>query len=147
MKTKHDPLSYDQIISLLSIYESEWEHRNNLFWTQTIRFFYISIIVMFLPNIAGYLSITLPPVPSFLFPAIGIVFSTLSLFISMSYGKRVEAISKTYISTINFLPEPYRPVKIKDLLLGKYFTRRHTSVFPVILYVISAMVGIVLLFV
>ena len=79
MNQNQTNLNNDQIISLLSIYESEWEHRNNLLWSQVFRFFYFSILIMILPNITDYLSISLPNIQPKLFPIVGILSATLSL--------------------------------------------------------------------
>lgn len=145
MDQKQENLSYDQIISLLSIYESEWEHRNNILWTQTFRLFYLSIFIMILPNITEYLSITLPDIPIIFFPIIGIIASTLSFFMSISYSKRLEASSETYKNINNLLPYKYRRVKLKNVKYGKYFIRRHTVIIPIIIYIISLVIGSVLI--
>ncbi len=79
MNQNQTNLNNDQIISLLSIYESEWEHRNNLLWSQVFRFFYFSILIMILPNITDYLSISLPNIQPKLFPIVGILSATLSV--------------------------------------------------------------------
>lgn len=145
MDQKQENLSYDQVISLLSIYESEWEHRNNILWTQTFRFFYLSIFIMVLPNITEYLSITLPDIPIIFFPIIGIITSTLSFFLSISYSKRLEASSETYKNINNLLPYKYRRVKLKNIKYGKYFIRRQTVIIPVIIYIISLVIGSILI--
>ena len=147
MKKNKHKLSYDQILSLMSIYENEWEHRNNLFWSQTFRFFYLTVFIMALPNITSYLKITLPKLPPHFFPAIGFLVATLALYISIGYNKRLVAIANTYGNMINLLPEPYRRVKLVDIPNGKYFVKRLTSIIPFIMYVISLIVGIVLILV
>lgn len=139
-------LNYDQIISLLSIYESEWEHRNNILWSQVFRFFYLSIFIMVLPNITNYLSISLPEIEPKLFPIVGILSATMSLLFSLSYSKRLQASSDTYKKVNNFLPTEYQLVKLEDIKYGKYFTKRQTTIIPIIIYVLSLVIGVVLLF-
>ena len=131
MNQNDEKLNYDQIISLLSIYENEWEHRNNMLWSQIFKFFYFSIFAMILPNITEYLSISLPSIK--MFPFIGLICSSLSFFMSLSYSKRLETSSKTYNNINNMLPIQYRRVKLKDLKNGNFFTKRHTITTPITL--------------
>lgn len=145
MCKEQENLNYDQIISLLSVYESEWEHRNNILWSQVFKFFYISIFIMVLPNITTYLSINLPELPSKLFPIVGILSSTLSYIVSLSYSKRLEASSETYKQINSFLPDKYRRVKLKNIKYGKYFMFRHTTIIPLILYIVTIIIGVVLI--
>lgn len=145
MKNESEKLSYDQIISLLSIYESEWEHRNNILWSQTFKFFYLSLFIMILPNITSYLSVTLPNIPSKLFPILGFIASTFSFIASRSYSKRLEAISETYKKVNHFLPESYRRFGLMDIKHGKYFMFRHTNIFPAILYIATIFIAIILI--
>ncbi len=146
MNQNQTNLNNDQIISLLSIYESEWEHRNNLLWSQVFRFFYFSILIMILPNITDYLSISLPNIQPKLFPIVGILSATLSLLFSLSYSKRLEASSETYKKVNNLLPCKYQRVKLANIKYGKYFTKRHTTIIPFIIYAISFIIGFVLFF-
>lgn len=145
MGQNQEKLNYDQIISLLSIYESEWEHRNNIIWSQIFKFFYLSIFVMVLPNITEYLAISLPNIPVKLFPFIGFILSTLSFAMSLSYSKRLEASSETYNNINNMLPIEYRRVRLKNLKHGKYFVLRHTIIIPSTLYAISLIIGVILI--
>ena len=145
MKSEFEKLSYDQVISLLSIYESEWEHRNNILWSQTFKFFYFSLFVMVLPNITSYLEITLPNVPTRLFPILGLIASTFSFVASRSYSKRLEAISETYKKVNNLLPQVYRRISLKNIKHGKYFMFRHTDIFPVIMYIVTIIIAIILI--
>ena len=128
-------LTNAEIISLYAVYESEWEHRNNILWVQTFRFFFISIFVMVLPNISSYLSIKLPVLPTKLFSVLGIIISTISYVISLSYGKRLQAISKSLTNLNNFLPHEYRRVRLENVHLGKYFKFRQTILFPLLIYI------------
>ena len=139
-------LNYDQIISILAIYESEWEHRNNTLWSQVFRFFYLSIFIMVLPNITNYLSISLPNIQPKLFPIVGIFSSTISLIFSLSYSKRLEAISETYKKVNNLLPSELQRIKLSDIKYGKYFMKRHTTIIPFIIYAISLIIGFTLIF-
>ena len=146
MSNEKEQLSYDQIISLLSIYEDEWEHRNDILWSQIFRFFYFSVFTMILPNITTYLSISLPKIPLKLFPIIGIFIATLSYILSLSYSKRLEASSKTYKKINDLLPEKYRRIGLESIKYGKYFKTRHTIIIPFLIYIISLTIGITLFF-
>lgn len=138
-------LDPDNIISLLAIYESEWEHRNNMLWSQLFKFFYLSLLIMILPNITASLSIAIPNIPGIIFPIVGILVATFSYVLSLSYSKRLEACSKTYQNIINMLPPPYRRINLENLKHGKYFKVRHTLIIPTIIYIIVLVVGIIII--
>lgn len=145
MSNEKEQLSYDQIISLLSIYENEYEHRDIMLWTHIFRFFYISILIMVIPNVSERLSINLPPVSPRVFPIIGMLISTISYLLSLSYQKRLEASSESFRKINNLLPEKYQRVKIDELKHGKYFKGRQAIIIPVIIYIISLIIGFTLL--
>lgn len=94
----------DNLISLMSVYLSEWCSRCELLWNHVFKFFYATLIVLFLPNIAGFIQIDLSAIPSVAFPVIAVIMSLVFLYVALGDGKRLEAISKTYQSMINLLP-------------------------------------------
>ena len=139
-------LTIDQTIALLSIYESEWEHRNNILWKQSFKFFYLSIIVMIIPNISEYLSLKLPNISTNIFPIAGIISATISLYIALGYNKRLEASAQTYWALIDKLPKEYHRIRLNSLKYGKYFAYRLSKLIPFILYCLICFIGAFLIF-
>ncbi len=43
-KQKHQKLNKDQIITLMEIYLSEWQHRDSMLWQQVFKYFYVTLI-------------------------------------------------------------------------------------------------------
>lgn len=56
-------LKIENVIELMNVYLSEWEHRDEMLWAQVFKHFYATLIVMFLPNIASFLNVDLPRFP------------------------------------------------------------------------------------
>ena len=54
----------EQIIALMSVYLSEWEHRDELLWTQVFKYFYATLVVIILPNATKFFGIELPEIKS-----------------------------------------------------------------------------------
>lgn len=108
-------LPYSEIIYLIDIYEREWEHRDSILWKQTYRMYYLSLIIMILPNISKYIGLTLPNIPPKIFPVIGLLLAFLSMIMSWSYGVRLEASSETYKNLMRKLPVSYRRINLNEL--------------------------------
>lgn len=108
-------LSYSEIIYLMDVYEREWEYRDNKLWKQTYRLFYFSLILILLPSISASIQIELPPIQPKVFTCIGLLLALIAIFISWSYGIRLEASSRTYMNLMRKLPHSYRRVKIDEL--------------------------------
>ncbi|RAZ94476.1 hypothetical protein DK853_34975, partial [Klebsiella oxytoca] len=83
-------------------------------WKQVFKYFYATLVVLFLPNIASFLGINLPEFPAVLFPLAALVLSLVFLYISIGYSKRLEASGNTYQKLINLLPEELRRVSVSD---------------------------------
>ena len=58
--------SVENLLDLMEIYLSEWEHRSEVLWRQVFYYFYATIIVLFLPNFTVFLGIELPNFPELL---------------------------------------------------------------------------------
>lgn len=112
-----ETLSDSDIIYLMDIYEREWEHRDKTLWMQSYRLFYISLVMILIPNLQSNsnFQIVLPQIPSKVFTLIGLLLAVISLFISWSYGIRLEASSKTYAKLIEKLPKSCRRVRVDEL--------------------------------
>ena len=111
------------ILSLLNIYLSEYEHRDERLWKQTYRSFYAVLIVILLPNIAEKVGIDLSKFPAQLFPIIGLFLSFFYLYVSLGYTKRLEASWKTYQIIIDTLPKELQRIPLADSRIkrGKLF--------------------------
>lgn len=116
--------SSEHVINLMNIYLSEWEHRDELLWKQVFKYFYATLIVLFLPNLASFLQINLPDFHNALFPAIAFLLALVFLYVSIGYAKRLEASGKTYQKLINLLPSELQRVPISDLKFGTFFAQR-----------------------
>lgn len=87
-------LNVENALNLMNIYLSEWEHRDTLFWSQIFKYFYATLVVLFLPNIASYIQVNLPSFPAITFPVVAFIMSLVFLYVSIGYSKRLEAIGK-----------------------------------------------------
>lgn len=151
MKNAHlspDEFKADQIINLLNVYLTEWTHRDSLLWSQVFKYFYATLVVIFLPNIAGFLGINLPNIPSIIFPILGILLSAVFLYVSMGYAKRLEAIGKTYQHLINLLPENLQRYSLNspEIKYGKFFKSKMSVVLCVLMFLGSLFLSFIMLF-
>lgn len=131
-----DKLEIQDIVALMSVYLSEWEHRDELFWKQIFKYFYVTLVTLFLPNLAGFLGIELPDFPQILFPTIAAALSVIFLYVAIGYIKRLEAIGITYREVMNRLPPELRRVSIIDRRIkhGKHFNRPMSVVLCVLMF-------------
>ena len=118
-KPTAETLNISERLQLMEIYLTEWMHRDNLLWSHTIKLFYAILITIFLPNIARYLKIDLPIVPSVVFPVIGVLMSILFLYVSLGYSARLHASGDTYKKLIDSMPEKWQRVPVEDLKTKK----------------------------
>jgi hypothetical protein len=124
------------LLDLMDIYLSEWKHRDEMLWKQVFKYFYATLVVLFLPNIASFLGINLPEFPAVLFPLAALVLSLVFLYISIGYSKRLEASGNTYQKLINLLPEELRRVSVSDpnIKFGRFFSKRISVVICVLMF-------------
>ena len=144
--TTSTPLSTDQIISLLDIYESEWQHRNTLLWSQVFKLFYFSIFIIALPLISGGMGFSIPNGLIVLFPIAGIMAAFFSLYMAISYALRLSVTRDSINKLLNHLPPNYRIKKLITIKHGKYFLRRHTIIIPFVLFVVEVLLAIVMIY-
>lgn len=148
-KSHHNTQSsnYEDIISLLNIYLTEWIHRDQILWSQVFKLFYAILVVILLPNISSYLNITLPAVPTVFFRIFGLISSIIFFYISVGYLKRLEAIGNTYQKLINRLPVEYQRQRINELHFGKLFIRRTSYLVCALLFLSLFSLSIILMLV
>lgn len=145
MITTQEQLSYDQIISLLSICQSDYEHRDRMLWSHTFTFFYVSIFFMIIPSLAEHFSVNLHEMSPDLFCQMGMLISTIAYLFSLSHQKRLEASTETFKKLNDYLPKNYRRVTVDELEYGKFFKGRQAIIIPLLLYLISLAIGITLI--
>ena len=135
----------EDLINLMNVYLSEWSHRDQLLWAQVLRYFYVTVIAIFLPNIAGFLGIILPEkLPHIIFPIAGLVLSVVFLYVSIGYAKRVEAIGRTYQKLMRYLPNNLQRYSLLDpeIKFGKFFHRPMSIVLCVLMFVGSFLLSV-----
>lgn len=116
-------LNVDQIISLMSIYLREYEHRNNLLWRQVFQFYYATLIVIVFPNITDFLHINIPKIPFQFFYFIGSIMSILFWYVAIGTALRARASYIAYEKVANILEDEkhtYTRVSLKDIGVIKY---------------------------
>ena len=115
--------STQDILSLMDIYLSEWCHRQDDFFKLVFRYFYVDVLVLFLPNISSYMGIDLPKIPAVIFPCVSAALSLLFMYATIGDHKRIEASAKTYQKLIDLLPENLRRASIfsAEIKHGKFF--------------------------
>lgn len=142
-------LDKGQIIALMSVYLSEWEHRDELLWTQVFRYFYATLIVTVLPNIAAFVGIELPEINIKLFPIIGMVMALVFLYVGLGYAIRLRASSRTYEKIMKLLgSEEYERISIRDkkkVKWGYLFAPPMAMVLVITMFVALEAVAILLL--
>ena len=98
----------EELLSLMNIYYSEWQHRDSIMWKQIFTFFFASFIVTLLP-FANIWDISLANViPPLVFPIVGAALACIFLFISIGYARRFSRISDSYRKLIDYLPKDFR---------------------------------------
>lgn len=120
---------YDNTITLLNIYLSEWQHRDQIISSEVFKIYYAILIVILLPNLAPYLQIELPEIPFYIFRVIGLLLSFVFLYVSLGYYIRLHSLSNTCKKIIDKLPIEYQKesltsIKIKNIPIGKIFMPR-----------------------
>lgn len=117
----------EQHLKLMEIYLSEWIHRDSFLWTQTVHFFYATLIVIIFPNAAQRLGVVFPSFSPVIFPVVGFIMAITFLIISLGLARRLAAIGDTYQALIDMLPEEYRRKHDGDLKIAEIH-KTHLSV-------------------
>lgn len=104
----------EHLLQLISIYLSEWDHRATALWNQVFKYFYATLIVLFLPNLANHLNIDLPDISIKIFPITAFLLSWVFLFVSIGCAKRAKDIGNKYKNLVALLPEKFRKASELD---------------------------------
>lgn len=137
-------ITTEQILETLNVYLQEYIYRDTHMWNQNFRFFFASLVVMFLPNLTEGFGITIPDIflkNSWVFPTVGVILAIVFLYVSLSLAKRFQAISKTYNKLINMLPEDLRRISIKNLPY-KFLNKTHIFLIPILMFTALIVLGI-----
>lgn len=114
-------LNKDQIIALMDVYLCEWTHRDNSLWSQVFRFFFASLFVIMLPNVAEGFGINLPSLGDWIYRLVGGLMALVFWYVSVGYSYRLAAVGNTYQKLINLLGDDiYQRESIKDKTKFKY---------------------------
>ncbi len=144
-------LDNDQIIALMGVYLDEWNHRDELLWTQVFRYFYATLIVIILPNIAEFVGIELPEINTKIFPIIGIAMGIVFLYVGLGYALRLQASGKTYQKIMKLLSnEDYERISIRDkskMKFGFLFAAPMSVVLVVTMFIALLAVAFVMIFI
>ena len=116
----------ENFLNLMEIYLSEWSHRSEVMWRQVFYYFYATIVVLFLPNLADFIGIELPDFPALLFPLVALFLSFAFLYISLGLAKRIDASVKTYNKLVDLLPVELQKITVEspEIHYGRFFKRR-----------------------
>jgi len=120
-------MDIDKVLQLYSIYEAEWEHRDDIMWKVSFKLFNLSLIVSVIPYIQEYFKAYIPMNP-IIFPIVGFFIGIYFLLVTLSYAARLNAISNSLYKLNLMFPKRVRrtPViesaitKQKFLHLGKF---------------------------
>lgn len=128
----------DQIISLMNMYLNEWEHRDQMLWSQVFKYFYACLIVTVLPYAADKMQITLPEgMDSRYFPFVGVVMGFIFLYVGLGYAYRLKAIGDTYKRLNNMLPKVFQRDSIEDpskYPIGRHFSARMSMILVIVMF-------------
>ena len=107
-KTQFKITTTEELLTLMNIYYAEWEHRDSLMWQQVCTFFFAVFVIILLPFATIWDITLISVIPSFVFPATGMVLSVVFLYITLQYAKRLSKSSATYRELIECLPEEFQ---------------------------------------
>ena len=105
----------EHCLTLMNVYLTEWCHRDDLLWTQVFKYFYATLIVLFLPNLTEKIGFKLYHFPLWIFPIIALFMALLFLYVSKGYAIRLAAISDSYKKVMDSLPEDLQRTTTKEM--------------------------------
>lgn len=140
-------ISNDEIFKAMNIYLTEWIHRDKHMWSQTYKFFFAALVVMFLPNLTTKLGFTIPEALNrhYAFPILGLLLSIVFFYVSIGHAKRLRACGKTYSHLINMLPEDLQRISIYNLKELKFVNHTMGYVLPIAMFIVLLSIGVLLI--
>lgn len=103
-----------EIIQVLELYLSDWQHRNQMFWQQNYRFFFAGLIVSLLPYVKFVENTLVDVMDRHIFHIVGIVVAVIYYIIVNAEAVRLRALSDKYREIMKLLPESYQRIKLED---------------------------------
>lgn len=117
-------LTKEELISLISIYLSEWEHRDDVLWRQVFKFYYITLIVTVFPHITEYFDADFEMNNPTIFYYIGLIMSIMFYYVAVATAMRSKASYKAYEKVANLLDDEdhtYTRISVSSLKFGRIF--------------------------
>lgn len=135
------------ILHLMEIYLAEWQHRDQLLWRQIFTYFYVTVFVLFLPNIAAAIKINLPNFNTTLFPVLSLLLSLVFGYISWGYTKRLEAVGKTYQRIMAYLPPELQRIRLdsSEIKHGRPVNYRMSTIICTVMFLILFILSVVMI--
>ena len=105
----------EELLHLMEIYLSEWEHRDSQFWSQAFMYFMAALTIIVLPFFKFWEGTDLfEKLPRAIFPFVGAIMSFFFLCIMFGYCERMRASHDIYSKLICRLPHQYRREKLNE---------------------------------
>ena len=114
---------FDKYLGLINLYYQEWQHREETFWKQVFKFYFATLTVIFLPNIAAHFNFTPPDFPYWIFPVVGFLMTLVFFYISYGYAIRLKASSETYKKVNNLLCNKYKRISLERITKWRFITK------------------------
>lgn len=147
-KADNNELKTDQLLSLMSIYLSEWEHRDEVLWRQVFKFYYAVLIVIIFPNITNSLKVRIPALSDRLFYIIGILMACMFLYVAIGTAMRTGASYEAYRKIANLLQDDkYKRVLVEKRYpkMGRLFSKSIAIPIIIAMFISLIVIAVILL--
>lgn len=137
-----------EIIRVLEIYLSDWQHRNQMFWQQNYRFFFAGLVVSLLPYVTFVQNSLVDEFDRYIFHIVGIAIASIHFIIVNADTARLHALSDKYTKMMNLLPDTYQRQEIKDSkrFMDKLFSKEIIRIISVGMPLCIIILNVFLLF-
>ena len=121
---------YGTIVSLMEIYQEEWIYRDTSFWSHAFKFFYASLVVTLLPQIAEVVhqnALDKIGIDKKWYPIAGLVLAVLFILMALQDAKRAKAAYLSYDRVMRALPNNWGRKTLTEISLkcvGKIYNIR-----------------------
>ena len=100
---QEDGMNKADLIHLMAVYEAERAHRDSMGWARTMKFFYATLIVIFIPNF--YFIQLQSPCLNRVFPVIGFFMAAFFMLVTIAGNKRIKNFWNVYKRISEEFPE------------------------------------------
>lgn len=149
---KKSNLSHSELISLMEVYQMEWNSRDTVFYVEAFRYFYATLIMIFLPNLCQKIGLEFENIKLLrtVSPLIGMAMSVIFLYVSLCNHARIYAIGLSYTKLNEQLPEKFQRIKVKNLNIlkegdGKIYTLRTGKLISIVMFGSLFLLGVCVL--